>query len=81
PEFVLVQAPSLPPKPQLKKNITSNTDNVDEITKVSVPTSKKEKQSLKLPSQDEQSCLEKIIEKRSLLKSLALLQPLFLARS
>ncbi|CAG8855017.1 44853_t:CDS:1, partial [Gigaspora margarita] len=30
---------------------------------VLVPTFKKEKQSLKLPLQDEQSCLEKIIEK------------------
>ncbi|CAG8793820.1 14055_t:CDS:2, partial [Gigaspora margarita] len=30
---------------------------------VLVPTSKKEKQSLKLPSQGEQSRLEKIIEK------------------
>ncbi|CAG8782162.1 30598_t:CDS:2, partial [Gigaspora margarita] len=39
---------------------------------VSVPTFKKEKQSLKLPSQDEQSHLEKIIEKiieKSLLKT------------
>ncbi|RIB00123.1 hypothetical protein C2G38_2051877 [Gigaspora rosea] len=26
-------APSLPPKPQIKKNITSNTNDVDEITK------------------------------------------------
>ncbi|RIB20193.1 hypothetical protein C2G38_2179929 [Gigaspora rosea] len=137
PEFIPIQAPSLPPKPQLKKNITSNTDNSDEITKdmadmslnmikwlkalmlllkplknlsgiaqivlcesssseseseaeininisqakkkrrnqrleikdaealplASVPISKKEKQSLKFPSQDEQAHLEKIIEK------------------
>ncbi|RIB02993.1 hypothetical protein C2G38_2226281 [Gigaspora rosea] len=141
PEFVLMQAPSLPPKPQIKKNITSNTNDVDEITKgmadmslnidiilvavlerkinnnahidsdsdtstngsesdsdsssessseseskaeinkkskthksckiknaeapplVSVPISKKEKQSLKSLSQDEQSHLEKIIKK------------------
>ncbi|RIB27454.1 hypothetical protein C2G38_2160545 [Gigaspora rosea] len=96
------QAPSLPPKPQIKKNITSNTNDVDEITKdsdsdtstnesesnynsssesspseseseaeinvkdaeapplASVPISKKEKQT---PSQDEQSRLEKNIEK------------------
>ncbi|RIB00035.1 hypothetical protein C2G38_2235929 [Gigaspora rosea] len=33
PGFVPVQAPSLPPKPQIKKNITSNTNDVDEITK------------------------------------------------
>ncbi|RIB19692.1 hypothetical protein C2G38_2181168 [Gigaspora rosea] len=33
PEFVPVQAPSLPPKPQIQKNITSNTNDVDEITK------------------------------------------------
>ncbi|RIB19691.1 hypothetical protein C2G38_2181167 [Gigaspora rosea] len=137
-EFVPVQAPSLPPKPQIKKNITSNTNDVDEITKghnsrscsqkknkkkykkkgkinnahidsdsdtstnesesnsnsssesspsesdtslwkkkskthkvkdaeapplASVPIFKKEKQSLKSPSQNEQSRLEKNIEK------------------
>ncbi|CAG8795006.1 16760_t:CDS:2, partial [Gigaspora rosea] len=86
PEFVPVQAPSLPPKPQIQKNITSNTNDVDEITKgmadmslnivkmakskkskthkvkdaeapplASVPISKKEKQSLKSSSQNEQS--------------------------
>ncbi|RIB09492.1 hypothetical protein C2G38_2208789 [Gigaspora rosea] len=32
-KFVSVQAPSLPSKPQIKKNITSNSDSVDEITK------------------------------------------------
>ncbi|RIB07773.1 hypothetical protein C2G38_2252421 [Gigaspora rosea] len=33
PEYVPVQAPSLSPKSQIKKNTTSNTDSVDEITK------------------------------------------------
>ncbi|CAG8710399.1 14429_t:CDS:1, partial [Dentiscutata heterogama] len=32
-EFVPVQALSLPPKSQIKKNITPNTNDVDEITK------------------------------------------------
>ncbi|CAG8757816.1 4399_t:CDS:2, partial [Dentiscutata erythropus] len=33
PKFVPIQAPSLPPKPQIKKNIIPNTDDIDEITK------------------------------------------------
>ncbi|CAG8773076.1 2344_t:CDS:1, partial [Dentiscutata erythropus] len=68
-------------KKKSKTHKSHKVKDTDTPPLVSVSTFKKEKQSLKPLSQDEQSRLEKIIKKllrKCLMKSLALLQlPLF----
>ncbi|CAG8796459.1 20330_t:CDS:1, partial [Dentiscutata erythropus] len=50
-------------KKKSKTHKSHKVKDTDTPPLVSVPTSKKEKQSLKPLSQDKQSCLEKIIKK------------------